>query len=346
MRFPDKANGQLIERNGKIVGSRIIGQAFSSPGYFRSRPSAAGAGYDAANSAGTQLGPTNKKLIDAVDGQRRGGAARRTRQRPVPVDLVTSSASGLDPHLSPAAARFQVPRVARERGVAEAEVRRLVEAHTAGPAARIPRRAAGQRARAQSGARRAVSDERSRRRDERTTWPTVAPPRTRCWRAIKERERARLRIYIGAAPGVGKTYEMLEDAHALRASGVDVVIGFVETHGRPDTAGAARATSRSCRGARSTTAASTLEEMDVDADLRRGAAACASSTSSRTPTCPGSRHAKRYEDVLELLDAGIHVMTAVNIQHLESLNDAVAHGHRRARPRDGARLRSSSAPTR
>jgi K+-transporting ATPase ATPase C chain len=129
--FPDKANGQLIERNGKTIGSRIIGQAFSSPGYFRSRPSAAGTGYDAANSSGTNLGPTNKKLIDAVKAAV-DAAKLENPGTPVPIDLVTSSASGLDPHISPAAAAFQVPRVARERGVATEEIQRLVAAHTDG----------------------------------------------------------------------------------------------------------------------------------------------------------------------------------------------------------------------
>ena len=129
--FPDKANGQLIERNGKTVGSRIIGQAFSSPGYFRSRPSAAGTGYDAANSSGTNLGPTNKKLVDAVKAAV-DAAKLENPGTPVPIDLVTSSASGLDPHISPAAAAFQVPRVARERGVATEEIQRLVAAHTEG----------------------------------------------------------------------------------------------------------------------------------------------------------------------------------------------------------------------
>src|SRR3954447_15199244 len=129
--FHDNANGQLIERDGRVVGSRVIGQAFSSPGYFRSRPSAAGTGYDAANSGGTNLGPTNKKLVDAVK------AAAEVAQKenpgtPVPVDLVTSSASGLDPHISPAAADFQVPRVARERGVREDDIRRAVEARVTG----------------------------------------------------------------------------------------------------------------------------------------------------------------------------------------------------------------------
>ena len=127
--FPDQANGQLIERNGVVIGSRIIGQSFSSPGYFRPRPSAAGMGYDAANSGGSQLGPTNQKLIETV--QANVEAARRENPNvPVPADLVTSSASGLDPHLSPAAADFQVPRVARERGMGEADLRRLVASHT------------------------------------------------------------------------------------------------------------------------------------------------------------------------------------------------------------------------
>lgn len=129
--FPDQANGQLIERDSVVIGSRIIGQGFSSPGYFRARPSAAGMGYDAANSAGSQFGPTNKKLIEMV--AKNVEAARKENPNvPVPIDLVTASASGLDPHLSPAAADFQVPRVARERATREADLRHLVEAHTEG----------------------------------------------------------------------------------------------------------------------------------------------------------------------------------------------------------------------
>jgi potassium-transporting ATPase KdpC subunit len=129
--FPFQANGQLIERNGTVVGSRIIGQGFSAPGNFRPRPSAAGTGYDAANSAGSQLGPTNKKLIDAVKANVET-ARKENPTAPVPIDLVTTSASGFDPHISPAAAEFQIPRVARERGVSEADIRRLVEANTEG----------------------------------------------------------------------------------------------------------------------------------------------------------------------------------------------------------------------
>jgi K+-transporting ATPase ATPase C chain len=129
--FPDKANGQLIERDGKVIGSRIIGQGFSSPGYFHSRPSAAGTGYDAANSGGSNLGPTNKKLIDGVTANV-AAARKENPTAPVPVDYVTASASGFDPHITPATAEFQVPRVARERGMTEDDVRQVVAANIEG----------------------------------------------------------------------------------------------------------------------------------------------------------------------------------------------------------------------
>lgn len=139
---------------------------------------------------------------------------------------------------------------------------------------------------------------------------------------IREKDRARLRIYIGAAPGVGKTFEMLQEAHALRARGLDVVVGYVETYGRRDTEAQLKdleIVPRRKLEHRSVT----LDEMDVDAIIRRHPQVCIVDELAHT-NAPGSRHEKRYEDVLDILDAGIHVMTAVNIQHLETLNDAVA----------------------
>jgi len=137
--FPSKANGSLIYSHGTnsqatngqatIVGSRLLGQAFTGPGYFRSRPSAAGDGYDAANSGGSNLAPTNHALLDRV----KGDVEKLRAENPgaaIPVDLVTSSASGLDPDISPDAAEFQIPRVAKQRGIGAADLRAMVARHT------------------------------------------------------------------------------------------------------------------------------------------------------------------------------------------------------------------------
>jgi len=132
--FPEKSGGSLIQRDGRVVGSRLIAQAFVEPRYFHPRPSAAGSGYDASRSGGTNLGPTSKRLMETVG--RRAAQYREENGLPrntlVPADAVTSSGSGLDPHISPENARLQAGRVARARGVPEEKILELVEAYTAG----------------------------------------------------------------------------------------------------------------------------------------------------------------------------------------------------------------------
>ncbi len=129
--FPKQANGQLIQKNGVVVGSRIIGQGFAGASYFHSRPSATTVPYDAANSTGSNLGPTNQKLIDRVK-QDVATLQVENPNEPIPIDMVTTSASGFDPEISPAAAEFQMPRVARERGIPVDQLRALVKKYTEG----------------------------------------------------------------------------------------------------------------------------------------------------------------------------------------------------------------------
>jgi K+-transporting ATPase ATPase C chain len=130
--FRDKANGQLLQRDGRSIGSAIIGQGFTGAGYFHGRPSAAGSGYDATSSGGTNLGPTNKKLIDSVRSAVETARKDSAGADAVPIDLVTSSASGFDPDISPDAAMFQVPRIAKARGMSEAKLRDLVSGRIEG----------------------------------------------------------------------------------------------------------------------------------------------------------------------------------------------------------------------
>jgi K+-transporting ATPase ATPase C chain len=129
--FKDKANGQLLYKNGELIGSKLIGQPFSGDAYFHSRPSAAGSGYDAANSGGSNYAPTNQKLIARITTDTTAAATDHPGQE-VPIDLITTSASGLDPHITPAAAAFQIDRVAKARGIPTATLATLVAAHTEG----------------------------------------------------------------------------------------------------------------------------------------------------------------------------------------------------------------------
>lgn len=132
--FPHQANGSLVTVNGKVAGSELIGQSFTKPEYFHGRPSAAGNnGYDAANSSGSNLGPTNQKLVDRVKADvQKFRAENPDYTGPIPADLLTSSASGLDPHISPASAEAQVARVAKARGVTPDRIAELVAKHTNG----------------------------------------------------------------------------------------------------------------------------------------------------------------------------------------------------------------------
>ena len=358
--FPYQAQGSLIEKDGKVVGSALIGQEFTSDKYFHGRPSATiapdpkdatktvAAPYNAANSGGSNLGPTNKALIERVKGDV-DKLKEENPTAPVPIDLVTTSGGGLDPHISPEAALFQVPRVAKARNMPEDRVRQLVDEHIEGRILGLlgePRvnvlalNLALDRAR-QSSREVSRSPESASKRDARldlrtrssdaqmTRWRISGatdqrPSPEALLEAARREERrvGRLKIFVGAAPGVGKTYEMLQQARARKQDGYDVVVGVVETHGRKETEALLDGLEIIPRK-RVEYKGQWLEEMDLDAIIARRPQIALVDELAHT-NAPGSRHPKRYLDVEELLSHGIDVYTTVNIQHIESLNDVVA----------------------
>ena len=232
--FPHQAGGSLIVQNGKVIGSELIGQGFAADKYFHGRPSDrrqreeredVPARYDASNSSGTNLGPTSKALIDGIKGDV-AAAEKENPGTPVPVDLVTSSASGLDQDITPASALFQVPRVAKARQLSEASAARSGREAYREPRLRPDRRGPGQRAGAQPGAgqarRQIIPGARRLRRGitsrhERPR-PECAPLARSAAQADGKEGRGRLKIFFGAAPGVGKTYEMLVQARGAQAA--------------------------------------------------------------------------------------------------------------------------------
>ena len=288
--FSSRADGSLVLVDGEPVGSSLIGQAFEGLEWFVGRPDA----FDPSASAPSNLGPSNPALGDAVRERLDAVTVADDPAASVPVDAVTGSGSGLDPHISPAYARLQAPRVAA--------------------AARAPRDGrAGPDRRPHRGSDLGVPRRAPRQRP-------LAQPRLG-GTSLDAMKHGELRIYVGYAAGVGKTFAMLGEGHRRRDRGTDVVVGFVEPHERPLTwerIGDLEVVPRrriEYRG-------SVFEEMDVDAILTRAPEVALVDELAHT-NVPGSRNEKRWQDVDELLAAGIDVISTVNIQHFESLNDVV-----------------------
>ena len=279
--------------------------------------------------APTSARPT-RRLIDRVKGDV-DKLKEENSSTPVPIDLVTTSASGLDPHISPAGALFQVPRVAKARNMPEDRVRQLVNDNTEGRFLGLlgePRVNVLALNLALDGAAATIDFAGSR-----SLMPNGRPaprplnnrpsPEALLEAARREESRAgKLKIFVGAAPGVGKTYEMLQTARARMKDGYDVVVGVVETHGRRETEALLDGLEVIPRR-RVEYKDQSLDEMDIDAIIARRPQIVLVDELAHT-NAPGSRHPKRYLDVEELLGRGINVYTTVNIQHIESLNDVVA----------------------
>ena len=319
--FPTQANGSFITVDGRTLGSSLIGQAFDEPQYFSGRPSAAGAGYDAMSSAGSNLGPTSATLVQDVT-DRVAALRAQNGDAPIPVDLVTSSGvrsrSGHQPRGRglPGGTCRGGPGHDRGRGPgARGAPHGGTGAVLHGP---VPRERAG----AQPGPRRAGA---GRSHDRARPARRAARVRTRQLAGLAGEAssgRGRLRVYLGMAPGVGKTYRMLEEGHRRAARGTDVVVGYVETHGRPRTAELVEALEVVPRR-RITYRGVVVEEMDVDALIARRPTVALIDELAHS-NAPGSASEKRWQDVDRVRASGIHVISTCNVQHLESVADAVA----------------------
>ena len=302
-----QANGSRLTYQGKVVGSSLIGQSFTTakgvplPQWFQSRPSAAGTGYDGASSSGSNLGPNNPALVQAID-QRKAVIEKLdgVTASQIPADAVTASGSGLDPHISPAYALIQIDAVAKARGLDPAVVRKLVDSF-------VQNRDLGY-----------LGNETRQRSAAEYRACETRPERQQVGRS--DMGHARLRVLLGAAPGVGKTYTMLEEGRRLHDLGRDVIVAVVETHDRAATAAMLAGLEVIPRMAVSHRGVE-LSEMDLDAVIARHPEIALVDELAHT-NAPGSRNEKQWQDVEELLAAGIRE-TTVNVQHIESLNDVV-----------------------